>query len=154
MGRANNTFRDAIRITWRLRLRYLWIDSLCIIQNDSLDIGKECAVIWFISHHTVPLPPPMRDGRDGFYPPQPERYSKLYLAVRWTTGASFFCPAQVRRLASLCKWSFAAKGVDSAGTVPLAASASLYPSSSALGMPDMLCCGGWAGNGGQIWGWC
>lgn len=35
------TFRDAIAITTRLRVRYLWIDSLCIIQGDSEDWERE-----------------------------------------------------------------------------------------------------------------
>jgi hypothetical protein len=29
------TFQDAVKITRDLGLRYLWIDSLCIIQNDT-----------------------------------------------------------------------------------------------------------------------
>lgn len=37
------TFQDAIRITRRLGLRYLWIDSLCIIQDDTLDWQLESA---------------------------------------------------------------------------------------------------------------
>ena len=34
---APTTFRDAIRITPKLGVRYLWIDSLCIIQDNLLD---------------------------------------------------------------------------------------------------------------------
>ncbi|KAF2497883.1 HET-domain-containing protein [Lophium mytilinum] len=37
------TFHDAIVFTRRLRLRYLWIDSLCIIQDDKNDWAKESA---------------------------------------------------------------------------------------------------------------
>lgn len=33
----SNTFKDAIVITRRLGLRYIWIDSLCIVQDDSRD---------------------------------------------------------------------------------------------------------------------
>ncbi|KAJ2900245.1 HET-domain-containing protein [Zalerion maritima] len=35
------TFRDAIVFTRRLGLRYLWIDSLCIMQDDPLDWKRE-----------------------------------------------------------------------------------------------------------------
>ncbi|RSL42090.1 hypothetical protein CEP54_015604 [Fusarium duplospermum] len=35
------TFRDAIETTRRLGVRYLWIDSLCIIQGDDGDFGTE-----------------------------------------------------------------------------------------------------------------
>lgn len=37
------TFQDAILITRELQLRFLWIDSLCIIQDDPMDVDRECA---------------------------------------------------------------------------------------------------------------
>jgi hypothetical protein len=37
------TFRDAIQITRKLGLRYLWIDSLCIIQDSKEDWERESA---------------------------------------------------------------------------------------------------------------
>lgn len=36
-----NSFRDAIEITRRIGFRYLWIDALCIIQNDTEDWAEE-----------------------------------------------------------------------------------------------------------------
>ncbi|KAL1636590.1 hypothetical protein SLS56_001175 [Neofusicoccum ribis] len=39
------TFRDAIAITTRLQVRYLWIDSLCIIQSSREDWAKESGLI-------------------------------------------------------------------------------------------------------------
>lgn len=39
------TYRDAIDITRRLGYRYLWIDSLCIIQDSDDDWKQECAVM-------------------------------------------------------------------------------------------------------------
>ncbi len=39
--RLPNTFKDAVRITRNLGIRYLWIDSLCIIQNDEDDWEEE-----------------------------------------------------------------------------------------------------------------
>ncbi|KAH8695833.1 heterokaryon incompatibility protein-domain-containing protein, partial [Phaeosphaeriaceae sp. PMI808] len=37
------TFRDASRVTRMLDIRYLWIDSLCIVQDSSADWQKEAA---------------------------------------------------------------------------------------------------------------
>ena len=39
------TFRDAITVTRRLEYRYLWIDSLCIIQDSEEDWRKESAMM-------------------------------------------------------------------------------------------------------------
>ncbi|PMD18261.1 HET-domain-containing protein [Hyaloscypha hepaticicola] len=37
------TFRDAIKVTNALDMRYIWIDSLCIIQDDEKDWQREAA---------------------------------------------------------------------------------------------------------------
>jgi hypothetical protein len=39
------TFKDAVCITRRLNLRYLWIDSLCILQDSASDWQLESAVM-------------------------------------------------------------------------------------------------------------
>jgi hypothetical protein len=39
LNEASKTFRDAIDVTRRLGISYLWIDSLCIIQDD--DGGRD-----------------------------------------------------------------------------------------------------------------
>jgi hypothetical protein len=36
------TFKDAVKITRALKIRYLWIDSLCIVQEDGEDWKAEC----------------------------------------------------------------------------------------------------------------
>ncbi|KAK4221758.1 heterokaryon incompatibility protein-domain-containing protein [Podospora fimiseda] len=41
--RLPKSFQDAIRLTKALSIRYLWIDSLCIIQDDSSDWEHEAA---------------------------------------------------------------------------------------------------------------
>jgi len=38
-----NSFRDAVTITRGLGMRYLWIDALCIIQDDKSDWEREAA---------------------------------------------------------------------------------------------------------------
>jgi len=37
------TFKDAIRLTRALAIRYIWIDSLCIVQDDEEDRQRESA---------------------------------------------------------------------------------------------------------------
>jgi hypothetical protein len=39
------TFQDAVQLTRRLKIRYLWIDSLCIIQDSASDWKKEAALM-------------------------------------------------------------------------------------------------------------
>lgn len=43
--RLPTTFKDAIEITRKLGLDYLWIDSLCIIQNSEADWQRESALM-------------------------------------------------------------------------------------------------------------
>jgi hypothetical protein len=45
------TFREAIVITKKLGIRYLWIDCLCIIQDDPLDWERESAVMGQVYHN-------------------------------------------------------------------------------------------------------
>lgn len=42
-SRIPRTFRDAIKVTRALGIQYIWIDSVCIIQNSSDDWEKEAA---------------------------------------------------------------------------------------------------------------
>jgi hypothetical protein len=46
-------FRDAIDIACRLDVRYLWIDSLCIIQDDQLDWQTKSARMSTIYQQTL-----------------------------------------------------------------------------------------------------
>ena len=39
------TFQDAIYATWRFGIRYLWIDSLCIIQDSKEDWNVESSLM-------------------------------------------------------------------------------------------------------------
>ena len=45
LARMTKTFRDAVIITRNLGFSYLWIDSLCIIQNDPKDWETESALM-------------------------------------------------------------------------------------------------------------
>ena len=47
------TFQDAIRVTRLLGIRYLWIDSLCIIQDDHQDWLNQAAEMGSIYQHSL-----------------------------------------------------------------------------------------------------
>ena len=49
------TYQDAIRVTRHLKVRYLWIDSICIFQDETLDIQKEAVrCLNMFSLHPLP----------------------------------------------------------------------------------------------------
>ena len=45
LSRLPKTFRDAVHITRKLGLSYLWIDSLCILQDSPVDWANESALM-------------------------------------------------------------------------------------------------------------
>jgi Heterokaryon incompatibility protein (HET) len=47
------TFRDAICVTRRLNIRYLWIDALCIIQDSEVDKAVEMATMDQVYHNAT-----------------------------------------------------------------------------------------------------
>jgi hypothetical protein len=47
------TIRDAINITQRLGMNYLWVDRLCIIQDDEADWKNEAAKIGSVYENAV-----------------------------------------------------------------------------------------------------
>lgn len=50
------TFRDAVFVTRRLGFRFLWIDSLCIVQDDKQDWEQQAPLMWSIySNATLTL---------------------------------------------------------------------------------------------------
>lgn len=42
------TYQDAIKVTRHLNIRYLWIDSICIFQDERLDIQKEAVSSFYV----------------------------------------------------------------------------------------------------------
>lgn len=75
------TFRDAIVLTRKLGIRYLWIDSLCIIQDDLSDWEKEAAHmadVYTDAYVTISASSAPSDG-DGFLQKRPSPYVPLAL---------------------------------------------------------------------------
>ena len=69
------TFQDAIAATRKLGKRYLWIDSLCIIQRDEEDWEKEAALMEsvFSSAYCTISATSARSFHDGFLHARPSR---------------------------------------------------------------------------------
>lgn len=64
------TFQDAIEITRRLKIKYLWIDCLCIIQDDPQDWEREAARMTYVyknSHLTISASA-SSDSHSGCFP--------------------------------------------------------------------------------------
>lgn len=56
MSKLSPNFRDAVRVARRLHIRYIWIDSLCIVQDCNDDWSRESAKmadIYKNSHLTI-----------------------------------------------------------------------------------------------------
>ena len=100
------TFRDSVTLTERLGLRYLWIDSLCIIQDDAEDWAREAARMAGVyrNAHLVLIASNTEADRIGFLrprelpdtvrlPPHSQGKQPLYLRLlppaerRWSAPA-------------------------------------------------------------------
>jgi hypothetical protein len=70
------TYQDAIRITRSLGVQYLWIDSLCIIQDDPDDWEQESKLMEqvFSSAYCTLAASCARGANDSFLKPRPERH--------------------------------------------------------------------------------
>jgi hypothetical protein len=71
-------FRDAVWFTRRMGIRYLWIDSLCIIQDSKDDWGVESermGEVYAYSFVTIAATH-ARNSNEGFLSPRPEVVTK------------------------------------------------------------------------------
>jgi hypothetical protein len=75
INRLPKTFQDAVHITRSLGVQYLWIDSLCIIQDDLNDWKQESKLMEqvFSSAYCTIAASCARGSDDGFLKPRPER---------------------------------------------------------------------------------
>ncbi|KAI0538258.1 heterokaryon incompatibility protein-domain-containing protein [Xylaria digitata] len=53
LAKAPNAFTQTFQVTRDLGYRYIWIDALCIIQNDNDDLGRELATMGEIYRHAT-----------------------------------------------------------------------------------------------------
>ncbi|KAK8879905.1 heterokaryon incompatibility protein-domain-containing protein [Apiospora arundinis] len=59
------TYKDAVRVCQRLGISYLWIDSLCIIQDSDEDWGKQSSQMWAVYANAEIVVAAARDVPDG-----------------------------------------------------------------------------------------
>ncbi|RSM01163.1 hypothetical protein CDV31_011472 [Fusarium ambrosium] len=90
--RLPRTFQDAIKTTRGLNVRYLWIDSLCIIQDDEEDWKREAARMQqvFSNASCVIAASSASSSAEGFLDPQ--REDRPFATLQSPSGSiSYVC---------------------------------------------------------------
>ncbi|RSL61742.1 hypothetical protein CEP54_006102 [Fusarium duplospermum] len=69
----STTFRDAIEFSFHLGIKFIWIDSLCIIQDDTPDWEREAVKMaeYYANADVTLAATASPDGTVGFYPSRP-----------------------------------------------------------------------------------
>lgn len=73
------TFQDAVKITRRLGLKYLWIDCLCIMQDDSADWERESAMMDQVYRNSY-LTISASSSEDSYSGCFPKRTNEFYIS--------------------------------------------------------------------------
>lgn len=73
-GQLSRTFREAVEVTRALGLRYIWIDSLCIVQDDPDDWNREAARMASVysNGHLTLAATHAADGEGGLFAATPD----------------------------------------------------------------------------------
>ncbi|TFB07276.1 hypothetical protein CCMA1212_000469 [Trichoderma ghanense] len=84
-------YRDTVRISRVLGIKYIWIDALCIIQDDEDDWEKESQMMAEIFRNSLATIIPLRAAStdDGFLERSPN-IRVLYRSDEWNVSGSFF----------------------------------------------------------------
>lgn len=84
------TFRDAIIFTRRLKIRYLWIDSLCIIQDDNKDWQRQaCKMPAIYENSYVTIAATASDSSTGgCFRKAEQRYKAQELSIEDRSGTT------------------------------------------------------------------
>ncbi|KAH7330050.1 heterokaryon incompatibility protein-domain-containing protein [Rhexocercosporidium sp. MPI-PUGE-AT-0058] len=87
------TFRDAIAVTRELGQRYLWIDSLCIIQDDHGDWETESKKMEAVFQHAycTIAATSAEDSNEGFLNRPEEKYSQYVMVPESSGGKVYIC---------------------------------------------------------------
>ena len=82
------TFLDAVIFTRRLRIRYLWIDSLCIIQDDDHDWQREASNMQSVYRHSYLTLAASKSGGpgEGLFSIAPEEFKLRKIPFKSNRG--------------------------------------------------------------------
>ncbi|KAL7910809.1 heterokaryon incompatibility domain-containing protein [Trichoderma velutinum] len=85
------TYQDTVRIARALGVKYIWIDALCIIQDDVADWEKESQVMAEIFRNSLVTIIPLRttSSDDGFLERNPS-IKIPYHSAEWNVSGSYF----------------------------------------------------------------
>lgn len=85
------TYQDTVRVARALGVRYIWIDALCIIQDDVEDWEKESQVMAEIFRNSLVTIIPLRttSSDEGFLERNPS-IKIPYHSAEWNLSGSFF----------------------------------------------------------------
>lgn len=97
------TLQDAIRVSIRIGIDYIWIDAFCILQDDPEDKGQEIARMpLYYGANTVTICAASADkSSQGFLhkrPEQPYRYGPFQIRYTAPNGQGFFQLLQERSM--------------------------------------------------------
>jgi len=94
MSRLPKTFQDAIRVTRELGKRYLWIDSLCIVQDDEEDWAREAKTmetVYSMAYCTIAATSSISSA-GGFLGSRPKRkYLKIKMELKGLKTPMYVC---------------------------------------------------------------
>ncbi|KAK0615356.1 heterokaryon incompatibility protein-domain-containing protein [Bombardia bombarda] len=86
----SKTFQDALTFAWLMDIPFVWIDSLCIIQNSKADWETEAmkmAAYYSNAHFTIAATG-SKDGAGGLFRPIPPEQSAMHFDIPTTSTQS------------------------------------------------------------------
>jgi hypothetical protein len=88
------TFRQAVEVTRALGIQYLWIDSLCILQNDKDDCEREASLMGdvFANAYATLFAERSSHSDDGLFP----NFQETQLLQNWIHEVKHYDPVSKR----------------------------------------------------------
>ena len=94
------TFQDAIWVCRQLGIRFLWVDSLCIVQDDPMDwIAHSASMIEVYGNATLTISASRaNDSAEGFLSERLRTYVRLPVELDGVSGKAYGFPLPIRQV--------------------------------------------------------